>query len=243
LPLDPHRTLRRPGVYDGDTAGRAARVSRYRWPERGLAPHVPTSLRGPEQVFRFTLRRPVANFGVVVLGRGRGVAVSPRLVSGDDENRLVGYDGLPVAIDPYQGVYTAEPAVGAVLPATGTYEFVFDTPTGRKPGPFRFRFWVNDTTPPAIRLLDRRVAAGRPIRFSVTDAGSGVDPRSLRVTHAGKAVSFRYARRVLTVPSAGLHGAVDLTVTAADWQESKNMEDVGGVLPNTRVLTARVVVG
>ena len=243
LRLDPYRTLSAPGVYGGDTAGQPARVSTYRWPERGLAPHVPTSLGGPEQVFRFTLRRPVANFGIVVLSHAPGVTVSPRLVSGDDENRLVGYDGLPVAINPYQGVYAAEAVVGAVLPGAGTYEFVFDTPTGGTPGPFTFRFWVNDTTPPAIRLLAAHVAAGQPIRFAVSDAGSGVDPASLRVTSAHGAVGFSYAGGILTVPTTQLHGTVHLTVTAADWQETKNMENVGGVLPNTRVLTARVVVG
>src|SRR6201999_4328898 len=47
LALDPHRTLRTPGVYDGDTAGQASRVSSYRYPEQGLAPTVPTRLGGP----------------------------------------------------------------------------------------------------------------------------------------------------------------------------------------------------
>src|SRR5207302_7908171 len=67
LGLDPHRTLRGAGTYSGNTAGRASRVSAYRYPERGLAPGVRTRLGGPEQVFRFTLRRRVANFGVVVV--------------------------------------------------------------------------------------------------------------------------------------------------------------------------------
>src|SRR5205085_3227536 len=62
LGLDPHRTLSRPGLYHGNTAGKPARVSSYRYPERGFAVGVPTRLGGPEQVFRFTLRRRVANF-------------------------------------------------------------------------------------------------------------------------------------------------------------------------------------
>jgi hypothetical protein len=33
-----------------------------------------------------------------------------------------------------------------------------------------------------------------------------------------------------------------MTVTASDWQETKNMEDVGPVLPNTRVLHATVTI-
>ena len=77
-------------------------------------------------------------------------------------------------------------APGAVLPDPGTYDFVFDTPTRRKPGAFAFRFWINDTSPPSIRLLGRTVIVGRPIRFAVRDSGSGVDPRSLAVTIGGR---------------------------------------------------------
>ena len=72
LGLDPHRILRGPGLYHGNTAGKASRVASYRYPQRGLAPGVPTRLGGPEQVFRFTLRRPVANFGAVVVRKARG---------------------------------------------------------------------------------------------------------------------------------------------------------------------------
>jgi hypothetical protein len=140
-------------------------------------------------------------------------------------------------------VYRAEPVVADDLPAAGTYELVFDTPSGGRPGPFTFRVWTNDTTPPAIRLLDRHVAAGQSVRFSVTDSGSGVDPRSLRVTRGRRPVRFRFAHGILSVPASSLRrGVVRLTVTAADYQETKNMENVGPVLPNTRVVTARVTV-
>jgi subtilisin family serine protease len=243
LGLDPHRTLTSAGIYSGDTAGRASRVSSYRYPEGGLAPGVATRLGGPEQVFAFTLRRRVANFGVVVLSRDPGVRVSPRLVADADENRLVGYAGIPASLNPYQNFGVAEPVVGAVLPAPGHYDFVFDTPTGAKPGRFVFRFWINDTTPPSIRLLRETVTAGRPIRFSVTDSGSGVDPRSLVVKLGGRRVAFAYSGGILSVGTKGLAaGRKRLTVTAADYQETKNMEDVGPVLPNTRVLHATVTI-
>jgi subtilisin family serine protease len=241
LGLDRQRTLRRPGVYRGDTAGQPSRVSTYRYPERGLAPGVPTRLGGPEEVFRFTLRRKVANFGIAVLGHARGVRVSPRLVAGDDENRVVGYTGIPANLNPYQAFGRAEPVVGAVLPDPGTYDFVFDTPTRAKPGAFTFRFWVNDTTPPSIRPLARTTVVGRPIRFAVRDAGSGVDPRSLQVRLNGSRVAFRYANGVLSIRTGQLRpGKVRVTVTASDFQEAKNMEDVGPVLPNTRVLRTTV---
>jgi subtilisin family serine protease len=241
LALEQHRILRTPGLYHGNTTGKPSRVSSYRYPERGLAPAVPTRLGGPEQVFRFALRRPVANFGIAIVGRARGVRVSPRLVSANDENRVVGYTGIPASINPYQGFSRAEPVVGAVLPDPGSYEFVFDTPTGAKPGGFRFRFWVNDTSPPSIRRLARRVKIGRPIRFAVRDPGSGVDPRSFHARVGGKAVRVRYAHGVLLLRTKGLHpGRQSVLVKTSDYQETKNMEDVGPVLPNTRVLHTRV---
>jgi subtilisin family serine protease len=241
LQLDPHRILRGPGLYHGDTAGKASRVSSYRYPQRGLAPGVPSRLGGPEQVFRFTLRRQVANFGVVIVRSAPGMRVSPRLVAGNDENRVVGYTGIPASLDPYQGFDRAEPVVGAVLPDPGTYEFVFDTPTGAKPGAFEFRFWINDTSPPSIRILHHNVKIGRPIRLPVRDSGSGVDPRSFHAKVGGKPVRLTYAHGVLRLRTKGLRpGKQAVLVKASDYQETKNMEDVGPVLPNTRVLRTTV---
>ncbi len=241
LGLDPHRILRGPGLYHGNTAGKASHVASYRYPQRGLAPGVPTRLGGPEQVFRFTLRRPVANFGAVVVRKARGVRVSPRLVTANDENRVVGYTGIPARLNPYEGFYRGEPVVGAVLPEPRTYEFVFDTPTRARPGPFVFRFWVDDTSPPSIRILGHKDRIGRPIRVAVRDSGSGVDPRSLKARVGRRWVRFRYDRGVLLLRTKGLRpGKQALMVRASDYQEAKNMEDVGPVLPNTRVLHTKV---
>jgi subtilisin family serine protease len=241
LALDPHGTLRTSGIYRGDTKGRASRVSSYRYPELGLAPGVPMRLGGPEQVFRFTLKRHLANFGVVVISHAHGVRVSPRLVAGDDENRVVGYTGVPASLNPYQGFSSPEPVVGAVLPDPGSYDFVFDTPTGARPGAFRFRFWVNDTSPPSIRLLGGKHVLGRPLRLAVHDSGSGVDPQSFHARVGGRAVRLSYTGGVLSARTRGLHpGKTTLVVSASDYEETKNMEDVGPVLPNTRTLRATV---
>ena len=52
---------------------------------------------------------------------------------------------------------------------------------------------------------------------------------------------FTYASGVLSIQTKGLPpGKHSLSVTASDYQETKNMEDVGPVLPNTRVLHATV---
>jgi hypothetical protein len=177
----------------------------------------------------------------VIVRHAPGVRVSPRLVADDDENRVVGYTGMPASLNPYQGFDLAEPVVGAVLPEPGTYEFVFDTPTGAKPGAFTFRFWVDDTSPPTIRLLHHKDAIGRPIRLAVRDSGSGVDPHSLHAKVGGRWVRLKYSDGVLLLRTSRLHpGRHAVMVRASDYQETKNMEDVGPVLPNTRVLHTTV---
>ena len=243
LGKDPHTTIATPGLYHGNTAGKASRVSKYRYPELGITAGVPINLSGPEQVFRFTLARPVANFGAVVIQRGTGVRVSPRIVRAGDENRLVGYAGIPAAINPYVGLPVPYPVVAAILPTPGRYDLVFDTPAGGKPGSFVFRFWVNDTTPPTVRLLHGTVSRGGPVQVAVTDAGSGVDPGSLAASLDGKRATFTFAHGEMTLRSSSLTpGSHQLVVQASDYEESKNMEDVGPVLPNTRTLRTTVVV-
>ncbi|HLK44819.1 MAG TPA: hypothetical protein VKT18_02470, partial [Acidimicrobiales bacterium] len=222
---------------------RPSRVSSYRYPDKGLASGVPVDLSGPEQVFQFTLRRQVANVGAVVLTHDPDVKVSPRLVKADDENRLVGDPGIPATNNPYAGLPHPYPVVAAILPTPGTYDLVFDTPTGAKPGRFLFRFWIDDRTPPKIRLLAPTVRVGQPVRFAVSDRGSGVDPGSLDVVRDGSHVPFTYAHGIVSVDTTTLApGPHRVTLTASDYQETKNNEDVGPVLPNTRVLRANVTV-
>jgi hypothetical protein len=130
-----------------------------------------------------------------------------------------------------------EPVVGAVLPAPATYDIVFDTADASASGPFTFRFWVNDTKPPALRFLGRR---GSTLVVRVTDAGAGVDPRSLRARIDGRDRNVRWQRGRALVPLGTLaRGAHRLVFAASDFQEAKNMEDVGPILPNTRTLSVR----
>jgi hypothetical protein len=236
---EPHRTLVKPGIYGGDTAGKQSLVSTYRYPEQGLACNcktgVPLNLSGPEQVFRFTLQKSVANFGVAILSHANGVTVTPRLVQAGDENRLLGFAGLPVDINPYRGYGRVVPVVGAILPKPGAYDIVFDTPAGAKPGAFTFRFWVNDTGAPRVRMT----AAGRVVHLAVADAGSGVDPKSIDLRIDGAIKTFTFARNLMTIRGLA-RGTHRIVVKVADFQETKNMEDVGPVLPNTRTFSARI---
>jgi subtilisin family serine protease len=242
LGREPHTLLLGPGLYKGNTAGKPELVSTYRYPETSTAAAVPLDLSGPEQVFRLVVTQQVANFGAVVVAHAPDVKVSPRLVHAGDENRLVGQPGLPANINPYQGFGRTVPAVGAILPLPGAYDFVFDTPSRGKPGRFTFRVWVNDTTPPSVRLLARTVKRPQRIRFAVSDTGSGVDPGSIAVTVDGHVRNFTYGSGVLAVEKDIVPGTHRVSVTASDYQETKNMEDVGPILPNTRVVQTTVVV-
>jgi subtilisin family serine protease len=237
LGTEPHRTLTKPGLYVSNTKAGRRIVSSYRYPELALG--APINLAGPEQVFRFVLRKPAANFGVAVVSHAAGVNVSPRLVQEADENRLVGFTGLPVDINPYRQYGRMVPSVGAVLAKPGSYDFVFDTPNGARAGAFSFRFWINDTTPPRVRAL-----ASRPgtIRYAITDAGAGVDPGSIEVSVDGQGRADPVYRNGILSVGGIARGSHRVSVVVADYQEPKNMEDVGPVLPNTRRYSGRVSV-
>jgi hypothetical protein len=240
LRLERHITLVRPGNYRGNTARGVARVSSYRYPEVP-AGHVsfPVRLVGREVVYRVRIRRRVANFGVAVTSLDR-VHVEPRVVRAGDENRLVGYTGLPYDQNTYRDSYGKHRLVaGAVLPAPGLYDVVFDTPPNARAGSFRFRFWVNDVSPPTVRV---RSVRGGFLEVAVSDGGSGVDPQSLQALVDGKGAAVTYRAGAARVPveslSAGRHA---LTFTASDYQETKNMEDIAGILPNTRMVRTTFV--
>ncbi len=234
LGTEPHATLRVTGTYQGQTRGKPSLVSSYRYPDS--PPGVANAATGPEQVFRFTLRKPVANFGVFVSG---GTRVSPRVVLAGNENRLTGIPGVPLVINPYLLSYgTSRPVAGAIRPAAGDYDIVFETPVAQGPGAFAFRFWVNDVTPPAVRLLAAVVKApSTSLELAVTDAGSGVDPLSLRATVDGGPVQVTFSGGRARIALVGVgRGRHKLVFTAADYQELKNMENVPQILPNTRVV-------
>jgi subtilisin family serine protease len=241
----PSRTLTRPGVYQGSTKGRPARVTHYRYPERPAGVSFATTLRGPEQVFRVRLRRPVANVGVAITRRSPGVRVEPRIVAAGDENRLTGLTALPFDVNPYGRDYGGLVlAAGAIAPAPGSYDVVFDSATKAGAGAFTFRLWVDDRTPPSVALPSRSIARGKPLVVVLRDAGSGVDPGSVRVAVDGRAPTAPpVVNGRLTIPTAGLAvGRHALRVEAADYQESRNMENVRGVLPNTRQVRTSFVV-
>jgi subtilisin family serine protease len=234
------RPLTRQGVHDATTRGRPAILSRYRYPEDPAGLGVTTVLAGPELVYRVRLTRRVANFGVAVTNKAAGSRVEPRVVASLDENRLTGYAGLPTNGNPYLfGFHTPVLAAGALSPQPGEYAVVFDSETRADAGAFRFRFWVNDVTPPTVRVRSRSVARGRPLLVAVSDEGSGVYPGSIVAWIDGFPVEPTLRRGLIRISTARLElGRHRLRLRVSDYQETKNTENVARILPNTRVLTA-----
>ena len=233
-----------PGLVRGTTAGQPALVARYRYPDSPRRLGVTTVLRGPERVYTLRLTRPVANFGVVVTGRGRGSGVEPRVVAGLDENRLTGYAALPVVFNPYlDEFHEPVPAAGALAPLPGEYAIVLDSGTRAGAGRFTFRYWVNDVIPPTLRLRTRVARPGNPLQIAATDAGSGVYPDSLVVSVDGEESRAVLKGGMVTISTRGLApGAHRLRVRVSDYQETKNTENVARILPNTRTLTTTFVI-
>jgi subtilisin family serine protease len=238
------RPLVRPGVYRATTRGRPALVARYRYPEDPGALGVTTTLRGPELVYRIRLARPAVNFGVSITQRGPGSRVEPRVVSGLDENRLTGYAGLPLHMNPYlDGFRSPVLAAGALSARAGEYGIVFDSGSRPTAGTFTFRFWVNDVTPPTLRFRSRAVPRGRDVEVVAADAGSGVYAPSIRAVVGAAAVRHTFRNGVIRIPTSGLApGRYRLQLRVSDVQETKNTENVRRILPNTRVVTTTITV-
>jgi hypothetical protein len=224
----PLRAIVKPGVYSGTTRGAPSRVSDYRYPIGG-DPTYP----GPERAYMAVVTGRPANMGVVVL-TGK---VTPHVVYDGHEDHLAGYAGLPTDLNPYRSTYGRSVRVaGAVLPAVAKYDLVFDTRSAAQAGAFTFRYWINDVSPPRLKLT--RSPGG--VSIAATDAGSGVDPSSVVAVVDGKPAKAIYAADSFMLKLA--KGTHKLVFQVSDYQEDKNMEDVARILPNTAVLRTTVTV-
>ena len=112
-------------------AGLPPGCATYRYPADVALAGRDGHLAGPEQVFRVRLRRAVANFGVAVVWRAKGVARRaanrPRRRR-EPPARADGAADQPQPVPaPVPGQPT--PAAGAIRPRPGTYDVVFDGPS------------------------------------------------------------------------------------------------------------------
>ena len=246
-------------VQRGTTARGVDRVEAYRYPTNpfGNNPDEPPMDEvGAETVYRLSLERPAVNVGVSVVEHPPGARIDPWYLGALDEDTVQGFAGTPVNVNPLTYDYLVpDGAAGASFPRQGTYYVAVDSGrarfTGRSyAGRYVLRSWVDDVTPPTLRLLTTRVSAGRPtLVFRTTDSQSGVDPSSLTLGYEGTMIavgSFDRATGLAAFPLPPSAprlpiGTVRVTMLSSDYQEAKNVDTVGpNIMPNTRRASALV---
>jgi hypothetical protein len=198
------------------------------------------------------------NFGVSVLASSPGALIDPFVLGSPNENDVQGYAGTPTDVNAL--TYDANidiGAAGAQFPRLQRFYVAVDSradPFTDKPlkGKYLLNAWLNDVTPPAVRLLTTRVTAGRPLIVAqAIDLGSGVDPLSLVINYnkalvGASAYDPSSGLIVFGIPTAAPKfkaGKTSSIVSASDYQESKNINTVGNDLyPNTTFLQKKITV-
>ena len=247
----------------GSTAAGVSKVSAYCCPSEPFGPPpsytgAPMNEDGSEHVYWTEIDQPAVNFGVSVLAETPGALVDPFVLGSQDENDVQGYAGTPTDINSL--TYDANVdigAAGAQYPRLQRFYVAVDSradPFTNAPlkGTYILESWVNDVTPPSVRLLTTRVTAGRPtLAAEVVDTGSGVDPLSLVIAYGGALVGASAYDPFTGVALFGLPatapklkaGKVTSIIEASDFQESKNIETVGpDIFPNTAFQRSTVTV-
>jgi hypothetical protein len=242
-------------IQEGDTIRGAGVVSQYRFPAAPFGPAVnyvgpPMKESGAEHLYWTRISVPTVNFGVAVQLQSANSLIDPWVLGSPDENDVQGYAGTPVNVNGLMFDYRADvEAAGAVFPRTKRYYVAVDSGsdpfTGTAlPGQYVLKSWVDDLRPPRVRLLTKRVTAGRSTLVAkVVDSQSGVDPLSLVIAYnriqlgaaAYDAVSGLALFPIPTQAPPLLRVETHGTLSAADFQETKNVNTIGvNVLPNTR---------
>jgi minor extracellular serine protease Vpr len=250
--LTPARKLQR--LQLGSTLTGTNRVTTYCCPSAPFGPgpdYVGPAMdeSGAETTYTTTVDRPVANLGVAVESATQGSLIDPWFLGSPNERDVQGYAGTPVNVNELMPDFGVDlGAAGASFPKVQRFYVTVDSGsdpfTGRAlPGRYVLRSWVNDVHRPKIRLVTRRVAQGRPtIVAHVTDAGAGVDPLSLVIAYRGVLVGAALydpgtGIAIFPIPKAAAKfgsGRTRAVLSAADYQESKNVNGVGSnILPNT----------
>ncbi len=238
----------------GSTAVGASHVSSYCCPSAPFGQ--PPTFVGPsmnedgaEHLYSIAINEPALNFGVSILAATPGSLIDPFVLGSKDENDVQGYAGIPTDVNDL--TYDAQfdvGAAGAQFPRQQTFYVAVDSradPFTNKPlkGSYVLNAWLNDVTPPALKLLTTRVNAGRPLIVArAVDAGAGVDPLSLVISYGGVLIGASAYDPVTGLVVFGLPdqapklrpGATRLIMEASDYQEAKNIDTIGpDLLPNT----------
>jgi minor extracellular serine protease Vpr len=250
----------------GDTANGPNRVSTYCCPSQPFGPppdYTGSAMNedGSEHLYSIDINEPVVNFGVSVLAAGGGALVDPFVLGSKDENDVQGYAGTPTDVNGL--TFDANIDIGAAGVQFPRLQRFFVSVDSRadaftnKPqkGKYLLNAWINDVTPPAVRLLTTRISTGRPLIVAqAADLGAGIDPLSLvlsynRVLVGASEYDPISGLIVFGIPAQAPKfkaGKTRAIVVASDYQEAKNVNTVGSALmPNTtyRAATLRVVNG
>src|SRR5436190_7729437 len=243
----------------GTTATGVDHVDAYRYPTSpfGNPPDTPAMVEdGAEKLYVTSVDRPAANAGVSVELASVGARPDPFYLGAQDESTVQGFAGTPVNVNGLMFDYLLPVgAAGSSFPRQQQFFVAVDsgheTFTDRRlAGGYILRSWVNDVTPPTLRLLTTRVAAGRPtIVVRTRDSQSGVDPLSITIGYRRAlvgAVAYDPVSGIAVIPLPRAAprlrpGTVPVGMESADFQETKNVDTVGSTIePNTRFALGRL---
>jgi minor extracellular serine protease Vpr len=247
----------------GDTATGTSHVSIYCCPLEPFGPPpdytgAPMNENGSEHLYYTDVDQPIVNLGVSILAAGPGALIDPFVLGSKDENDVQGYAGIPTDVNAL--TYDANVDVGAAgvqFPRLQRFYVAVDSRadpfTGAsQKGKYLLNAWVNDLTPPAVRMLTTRVTAGRPLLVAqAVDNQSGVDPLSLVVGYGNALVGASAYDPASGVVIFGLPqeapalkaGRRAAIIQASDYQEAKNINTVGNdIYPNTAFQRSRLTV-
>jgi hypothetical protein len=183
--------------------------------------------------------------------------VHPWFLGSPNERDVQGYAGTPVNVNELTYDFGIDiGAAGASFPKVQRFYVSVDSGSDEfthrsLPGAYVLRSWVNDMRPPKIKLLTKRLAAGRPtIVAHVVDKGAGVDPLSLVIAYRGALVGAAVydpvsGTAIFPLPSQAPRiklGGNRTVLSASDYQEAKNVNSVGNdIQPNTAFRPVRIL--
>jgi len=245
----------------GSTASGPNRVAVYCCPAEPFGPPsnyvgAPMNEDGSEHLYSVEVNQPIVNMGVSVIAASGNALIDPFVLGSKDENDVQGYAGIPTDVNPL--TFDSQLDVGAAgvqFPRIQRFYVAVDSradPFTNRPlkGRYLLNAWIDDLTPPAVRVLTTRVTAGRPLIVAqAVDGGSGVDPLSLVLAYNNALVGASAydpftGLIVFGIPTAAppfRPGRTQAIVRASDYQEAKNINTVGNdIYPNTQFLGTRL---
>jgi minor extracellular serine protease Vpr len=236
----------------GETSKGTSYVSQYRFPTEPFGPPPfyvgkPFNEDGAEKVYTFRVSEHVANAGAAVVASEPNTLIEPWFLGSLNEDDVQGYPGTPLNVNGLTFEYQFDNGAAAVdFPHEGRYFVAVDSradPYTNAPlrGQYILHSWQNDVRPPRFKLLTKVVTPGRPLIAAIAqDRGAGIDPLSLVIGYKQTLLlaalydpgSGLVIWALDGAPKIGL-GKTPMLAVASDYQESKNVDQAGDILPNS----------